>query len=285
MIAGTDADPIKVRWERLRRPDTVRLRSELKAAYASATANKMLSVLRGVLRTARDRGLMKEADFQNAASLEQVKPSAKEPTRPVTRQLVARLFDGCAVEGTAAGARDAAMLVIFLCTGLRRAEAASLDAGDYDAVNGMLHIRGERPEYDRIVKLPAAARRVLTAWFDIRGREPGPLLTPVDKSGLIRFRRMTDQAIYDIFGRIAERAGAESVTLRDLRAAYVVGLIRSGKSVDEVQYLVGHASWFTTATYRELAEDRSAAGYDPDDLPIRIKRSRTSGSGTPRGMA
>ena len=271
MIAGTDADPIKVRWERLRRPDTVRLRSELKAAYASATANKMLSVLRGVLRTARDRGLMKEADFQNAASLEQVKPSAKEPTRPVTRQLVARLFDGCAVEGTAAGARDAAMLVIFLCTGLRRAEAASLDAGDYDAVNGMLHIRGERPEYDRIVKLPAAARRVLTAWFDIRGREPGPLLTPVD--------------IYDIFGRIAERAGAESVTLRDLRAAYVVGLIRSGKSVDEVQYLVGHASWFTTATYRELAEDRSAAGYDPDDLPIRIKRSRTSGSGTPRGMA
>jgi site-specific recombinase XerD len=267
LVAGTGADPIKVRWEHLRRPDTVRIRIELKGAYAPATANKMLSALRGMLRAARDLGLMKEADFQAAASLEQIKPSKPQPARPVTRELVASLFNACTTDGTAAGVRDAAMLAIFLSSGMRRAEAAALDAGDYDSSKGSLHIRGERPEYDRVVKLPHSARRVLASWLAIRSSEQGPLLTPVDKNGLIKFRRMTDQAVYDIFGRIVERAGAKDITLRDLRSAYVVGLIRSGKTVEEVQYLVGHASWFTTATYRTLAADTAAAYYDVDDLP------------------
>jgi integrase len=270
LVAAADADPVKIRWEAMRRPDTVRLRTELKGAYAPATANKILSVLRGVLRAARDLGAMKEADFQAAASLEQIKPSKPQPARPVTRERVATLFESCATEGNAAGSRDAAMLAIFLASGMRRAEAAALDAGDYDPAKGTLHIRGERPEYDRLVRLPTPARRVLAAWLTIRGTEPGPLLTPVDKSGLIKFRRMTDQAIYDIFGRIVERAGARDITLRDLRSAYVVGLIRSGKTVEEVQYLVGHASWFTTATYRTLAADAAAAYYDVDDLPCGV---------------
>lgn len=274
MIVGNEADPIKVRWEQLRRPDTVKVRSQLKAEYAPATANKILSVLRGVLRLARDQRLMKESDFQTAASLEQIKPSAKEQTRAVSRELVGQLFQGCTSEGSAAGVRDAAMLVIFLCSGLRRAEAAALDMGDYDTATGMLHIRGERPEYDRVVKLPVKAKRVIAAWLEIRGTQPGPLLTPVDKTGLMQFRRMTDQAIYDIFGRITQRAGVNEITLRDLRAAYVVGLIRSGKSVDEVQYLVGHASWFTTSTYRAMAADLSAACYDIDDLPCDVPPRR-----------
>jgi integrase len=267
LVAAADADPMKIRWEALRRPDTVRLRTELKTTYAPASANKILSVLRGVLRAARDLGAMKEADFQAAASLEQIKPSTPQAARPVTREVVASLFDACITEGTAAGTRDAALLALFLASGMRRAEAAALDAGDYDAAKGSLHIRGERPEYDRIVKLPLPARRILASWLAIRSTQPGPLITPVDKSGLIKFRRMTDQAIYDIFGRIAARAGAKDITLRDLRSAYVVGLIRSGKTVEEVQYLVGHASWFTTATYRTLAADKAAAYYDLDDLP------------------
>lgn len=272
MLAGDKADPITLRWERLTRANTVEIRAQLKAAYAPATANKMLSVLRGVLRAARAMKLMTEGAFQTAASLEMIKPSATPPASAFTESTAARLFEACATEPGAAGRRDAALLAIFLSTGLRRAEAAALDAGDYDAVTGRLHIRGERPEYDRIVTLPLPARDALADWFKVRTSEPGPLLLPVDRAGLIRFRRMTDQAIYDIFGRIAARAGMTGLSLRGMRRAYVVSLIRAGHTPEQVQYRVGNASWFTTATYQDLAADSSQTWYSIDRIPYRAPK-------------
>jgi site-specific recombinase XerD len=267
-LAGSDVDPITFRWERLTRAQTVTVRTTLKSTYAPATANKMLSALRGVLRAARDMGMMSEGQFQTAASLENIKAAVpQKPIATVNAGVLINLFAGCVAEGGAAGLRDAAMLAIFLSSGLRRAEAAALDVGNYDAKAGLLHIAGERPEYDRLVTLPRNARRVMDDWLDVRTTQPGPLLVPVDRSGLIRFRRMTDQAIYLIFERIVSRAGVPGVTLRDLRRAYVIGLIRAGKTMDEVQYLVGHASWLTTRSYEAWAKDKATASYDPAEIP------------------
>jgi site-specific recombinase XerD len=92
---------------------------------------------------------------------------------------------------------------------------------------------------------------------------------------LIRFRRMTDQAVYDIFGRIVKRGGAGAVTLRDLRRAYVLSLIRAGKPIDEVQYLVGHASWVTTAAYRELAAEANTEAIDVLTIPYQGPHARS----------
>jgi len=267
LIVGQEVDPLTLRWERLTRVTTVEVRAHLKSAYAPATANKILSVLRGVLRTARSMGLMTEGAYQTAASLEMIKPSPSTHVAPFTDEIATRLFEACAAEPGVAGRRDAALLAIFLCSGLRRAEAATLDVGDYDSKTGRLHIRGERPEYDRLVTLPGPARLAMADWLRVRTAEPGPLLLPVDRGGLMRFRRMTDQAIYDIFGRIAARAHVPALSLRGVRRAYVVSLIRSGKAPDEVRYLVGHASWFTAATYRDLAAVTGQACYAIDMIP------------------
>jgi integrase/recombinase XerD len=269
MLAGEQADPMKLRWEKLRRADTLALRSALQERFAPATANKILSALRGVLRRGRDLGLMKEGDFQLAATLEEIKLAKASPRIAVTDKVLSRLFAACSKDASVAGRRDAALLVVFLSSGLRRAEAAALDMADYDPASGRLHIRGERPEYDRLVALPSPARLAMRAWLEVRTLEPGPLLLPVDRGGLIRFRRMTDQAIYDIYGRIARRSGVNEVTLRDLRRAYVVSLIHAEKTLEEVQYLVGHASWVTTSAYRELATAKDAEGYDLANLPYR----------------
>jgi integrase len=276
ILAGPGADPMRVRWERVRRPDALRLRAALQDKLAPATANKALSALRGVLRAARDLGLMAEADFQTAASVELVKAKVPGPARPVTQETIAALFDACAASSGAAGHRDAALLAVFLCSGMRRAEAAILDVSDYDPKAGRLHIRGERPENDRIVELPKAARNAVADWLGVRTAQPGPLLLPVDRGGIIRFRRMTDQAIYDIFGRLAARAGEPGLTLRDLRRAYVVSLIRAGKPLEDVQYLVGHASWFTTAAYGSMLEDTGASSYDIQRMPYRRAKGGAS---------
>jgi integrase len=268
MVAGKDADPLKFRWERLDRSRTVQIRTDLKHDYSVATANKMLSALRGVLRSARSMGLMTEAQFQAAASLEQIVDAHHEQaTGTIPTKAIKAMFAACAKDSTAAGRRDAALLAIFFASGLRRSEACELDVGDVDLRAARLSIRGERPEYHRLLGLSKPVCHALADWLAVRSAEPGPLLLPVDRGGLIRFRRLTDQAVYDIFGRIATRAGVPELTLRDLRRTYLVSLIRAGKSLDEVQYLIGHASWFTTATHRELAADADASGYDIEHLP------------------
>jgi len=268
MLTGLEkVDPLKVRWEALRREDTVKLRAELMDQLAPTTANKVLSVLRGVLRACRDMGLMTEGEFQTAASLERVKLNPPAEVVPVSEAVVAALFTACFENRTAAGRRDAALLALFLSTGLRRAEASALDVADYDPRSGHLHIRGERPEYDRLAVLGKPARQAMNDWLEVRTREPGPLLLPVDRGGLICFRRLTDQAIYDIAGRVAQRAGVPTVTLRDIRRAYVISLIRTGKDLPEVQYLVGHASWLTTTSYQALASEKRHPTYDVVNLP------------------
>ena len=224
--------------------------------------------------------LMSEADFQAAASLELIKPSRSNATgdgsTAITPTILRQLFEACSKDHTAAGRRDAAMLAIFLSSGLRRAEAAMLDVGDHDPKTGRLHIRGERPEYDRLVTLGAPARQAVGDWLAVRSSEPGPLLLPVDRGGIVRFRRMTDQAIYDIFSRMVARTETAGVTLRDLRRAYVISLIRSGKPLDEVQYLIGHASWFSTTAYQELATKKESEGYDVEHLPYQPLKGGTS---------
>lgn len=267
MLAGRGADPVKVRWEALTRADTTALRADLGERFAPATANKMLSALRGVLRQARRMGLMSEGQFQSAASLEMIKSAPVNTRCDVDDAAVAALFSACTKEPGAAGRRDAALLAIFLSSGLRRSEVCALDMTDYDPASGVLHIRGHGPEFNRFVILPPPARLAVADWCEARTPVPGPLLLPIDRGGIVRFRRLTDQAVYDIVGRVCARAGLAALTQRDLRRAYVLSLIRAGKEAKEVQELAGHASWLTTATYMRMAADKESKTYDIGTLP------------------
>lgn len=265
MIGGEEAQASSVRWHALTRKDTVAIRVRLRGEFAPATANKILSVLRGVLRAARDQGLMTEQDFQAAARLDgfKVAPGA-EPVVAVTDDVVGRLRGACGAD--AAGLRDRALLELFLCTGMRRAEAAHLDIGDYVTKTRVLVVRGERPEYHRDVVLGPIAASALDAWLHVRARTPGPLLLPVDRGGIIRFRRLTEQAIYDIFARLGCAAGCPGVTLRDLRRAFVVSLARTGRSLDEVRAMAGHASWITPKIYESHRAGECGEGFTLDGI-------------------
>ena len=265
MIGGEEAQASSIRWHALTRKDTVSLRVRLRGEFAPATANKILSVLRGVLRAARDQGLMTERDFQAAASLDGFKMAmGAEPTVAVTDDVVGRLRGACGAD--AGGLRDRALLELFLCTGMRRAEAAHLDIADYGTKTRVLVVRGERPEYHREVVLGPIAGGALDAWLQVRARTPGPLLLPVDRGGIIRFRRLTEQAIYDIFARLGRVAGCPGVTLRDLRRAFVVSLARMGRSLDEVRAMAGHASWITPKIYESHRAGECGEGFTLDSI-------------------
>lgn len=263
------ADAGHFAWERVHGEQARRLRSVLSEKYAPTTTNKMLSAFRGIMRTYRDRGVISEVQYQQAARLDAVRDFRDRPSRTLTRAELKRLFQVCASDGTAAGRRDAALLAIFVATGVRRAEAVEINVQDYDPKGSKLRINSEFPERVRDVDLGPRCCAALEHYLEVRGNEPGPLLLPVDRGGTIRFRRLTDQAVYLIMQRIAEQAELRDVTTRDLRRTCVSRMIASGMSLEAVRAKAGHLNWLTTTAYQEFAKDAgaAAASLDPPYIP------------------
>jgi integrase len=260
-------DPAGFAWQTIDADTAVRIRRELAGRYAASTVNKMLSALRGVMRACRDLGLIDEAGYQAVARLNSLRSSGSRPSRTLTDDQVAALFRACRADGTAAGLRTAALLAVFLSAGPRREEATELNAEDYDPATRVLHIRSAIKERNRELELPPGAGRALDDWLAARGRHAGPLLTPVDKSGTIRDRRLTDQAVYLILRSIGEQAGIGPITTRDLRSTLIVRLIGSGMDYESISRHVGFLSFFSARAYQELAQATDQAGPATLDLP------------------
>jgi integrase/recombinase XerD len=259
----------QVSWANLRHPEIQALRAKLARRFAPATANKMLSFVRGVLRACRDLGLMSAPDCEAAISVPNV-PAIWHPAeiQLLREREVRALFEACAAAPGAGGHRDAALLAVFLSSGLRRTEAAMLNVEDFRAGDIMLRVPVASGSH-RLAPLGPAVARYLRTWLAVHGmHHPGtPLLVPVNKSGRIQYRRLTDQAIYNMIRRIGIAARLPAVTSRALRQTYLVNLIAGGMPLDEVQQRIGHASWVSTQAYRDLAQLARQNGFKPFDLP------------------
>lgn len=240
-LAGPTVTAEGIAWHRLDRRQLTQVYRRITGGYAPATANKMLSALRGVLRTAREQGLLSEQQARQLPGLPSVPPSpgTARTAEPTLEQITA-LFAVCAAEPGPAGRRDAALLTVLVGAGLDRGEAAALSFADYEAATGRLRVRSERPGRARTIPLRRQARRALANWLAVRGRGAGPLLLPVDKGGTLRWRTLTDQAIYDILRRLARRAGVPHVTARALRRLFLRRLDETGLVADEVDRLAGY---------------------------------------------
>lgn len=94
-------------WHTLTYRDTMTVRQALIARYQPSTVNKMLSALRGVLKQAWRLGLMDADTYHRAAAVENLKASNLLSGRALEVDEIARLFETCATDPTAKGARDA----------------------------------------------------------------------------------------------------------------------------------------------------------------------------------
>ncbi len=246
-------------WHELRYQHTAAVRAELADRYAAATANKMLSALRGVLQEAWRLGLMDAETYHRAVDLTPVRGTAAPAGRALDRAELGRLFVALAADPTPAGTRDAAVRAVLAGGGLRRAEVVALDRADYDRATGALVIRDGKGGKARTSYATNGAATALAAWLDVRGDAPGAMFVPINKAGRFTPRRMTDQAIYTMLARRAEAAGLAEFSPHDLRRTWIGDLLTAGVDLATVQHLAGHARPDTTARYDRRGEDTRRA--------------------------
>jgi site-specific recombinase XerD len=252
---GRDMTFLLCDWGALRFQHTAFIRARLMEYYSAATANKMLSALRGTLKRAWRLGRMKAEEYQAAIDLDSVK--GEKPPAAAGRSLaqgeLLALMNTCVAGSSLRNARDAALLALAYACGLRRAEIIDLDVSSFDTTTNTLTVKGKRNK-TRALPIEGGALDALRDWLAARGEARGPLFVRLLKGDKITRERLSSQSVYGIERRRALEAGVAAFSPHDFRRTFAGDLLDAGVDLATVQKLMGHSNVSTTAGYDRRGE-------------------------------
>jgi site-specific recombinase XerD len=153
-------------------------------------------------------------------------------------------------------ARDAAILEVFYSTGLRLAELAGLDVGNFDFFNETIRVVGKGSK-ERIVPLGSHALAALQKYRGEAKVSDGPLFLSKSRS------RISARGVSNIVKKYTVLAGLPvGVSPHKLRHSFATHLLDNGADLRSVQALLGHASLSTTQIYTHVSTERLKKVYD-----------------------
>ena len=143
--------------------------------------------------------------------------------------------------------RDRAIVAMLFDLGLRRAELCGLDLADVETdQNGQplaVWIIGKGRREKQRMTVPEATARVLAAWIEVRGTEPGPLFQRCDGHQVVADVRLSGESIRQLVGRLGIAAGvSRTVRPHGLRHAAATTALDSGRDVRDVRKFTRHAT-------------------------------------------
>ena len=238
---------------------------------AASTRNAMRDAPRAVIRACRDAGLMSHDAATVALSAlrpeKQGRDEEKQSRGHVPAEAVAAVFEQLAADSGVTARRDAAMIALLVGAGLRRGEVVGVTVDDLDSAGETLVVTGKGGTV-RTVPLAPGVRRAVSDWLEVRGREPGPLLTPMSKE--VPRVAVLDRPLHTatVAQVVESRFGDAGVAPHDLRRTFVGDLLDAGADLSVVSKLVGHTSPATTAGYDRRGVAARRRAVDKLEVPF-----------------
>lgn len=154
-------------------------------------------------------------------------------------------------------ARDRALVLFLLDSGLRASEFGDLKVEDVDLESGKVLIKKGKGGKGRIVYVGKATRKALWRYLSKRKTRPSdPLfLTSGDRP----FERC---ALRRLLARLGERAGVPNLHPHRLRHTFATEYLRNGGNLLALQRLLGHASLEMVRKYAAIAEVDLARAHE-----------------------
>jgi len=146
--------------------------------------------------------------------------------------------------------------------GLRISEACTLQFGDIDRQQRLIHVRKGKGKKDRYVMLGERLLHSLVEYYK-RLRPPGPYFFP----GRRPDRPISSKTPSTVLRTTCDEAGiVKRVTTHSFRHAFATHLIEAGTDIRVVQLLLGHSSIQTTALYTRVSAKHIARIKSPLDM-------------------
>jgi integrase/recombinase XerD len=153
-------------------------------------------------------------------------------------------------------ARDRALILVLLDTGLRVSELARLQVADVAMSTGEVTVtpyQAGRKSRGRHVYLGKSTRRAL--WRYVAGRTEGSLFTNIDGAA------MTRNSIRLMLSHLGKRAGVPHTHPHRFRHTFAIEYLRNGGDVFTLQRLLGHSSLDMVRRYVALAQTDVATAH------------------------
>ncbi len=189
--------------------------------------------------------------------------------QPFSAEEIARLL-GCCDPGTPVGARDEAILITLLDTGVRCSELVGLRLEDVDLRAGRLRVLHAKGNKQRAVPFASRCREALFAYLAYRGQGPGPLFLAAGGHGTLKAGvSLRPNGLKQMLRRLGRQAGVARTHAHRFRHTFATWAIEADARELDVQYLLGHSSPDMVrryaSTYNCEQAARRHASFSPAD--------------------
>ncbi|MFQ5610786.1 MAG: tyrosine recombinase [Anaerolineae bacterium] len=225
--------------------------------YTSSTVARKVAAIKSFFHFLVAEGTVKD---DPTATLDSPKVK-KRPPKAISTGEIEQLLEAPTTGSGPKAQRDHALLELLYASGTRVTELVSLnieDVGiDSDSNSGEVHVYNKKnPAKKRTIPISGSALQALRTYLE-RGRLQ--LVRTPDEEALFlnhRGQRLTRQGLWLIIKRYVEMVGiSEEVTPHTLRHSFAAHKLSQGKSLQDIQKLLGHANISTTQVYTHLSKE------------------------------
>ena len=229
----------------------VRYRSHLESLRLSAsTINLHLSAIRRLADQSAESGWLTPELAIGIRRVRGVKRLGQKSGNWLNRNQAQELVNA-ASKTDLRGWRDGAILGLLLGCGLRRSEVVGLTLDQLQLRDGRWVIvdligKGRRL---RTVPVPSWPKQLLDAWLRHSGVSDGKVFRRVLKGGMLQGAGVTANVVWYAVKRCARQAGIANLAPHDLRRTCARLCNDCSGELEQIRFLLGHASVQTTERY------------------------------------
>ena len=230
---------------------------------APSTVNVRLSAVRKLVSEARHNGLLGAEEAGALTEVPNLRQSGTRLGNWLTREQARELLR-VPNRDTLIGKRDYALLAVLVGCGLRRAELASLDVEILQLRENrwvLLDLRGKGRRI-RTVPVPLWVKRGIDDWVNAAGIGEGKLFRSVRKGGKRIGEALSDWAVWAVVTEAAAAIGVGRFGAHDLRRTCAKLCRKAGGDLEQIKFLLGHASIQTTERYLGSEQEIAVAVND-----------------------
>jgi len=181
--------------------------------------------------------------------------------------------------------RDYAMLALLLGCGLRRSELVGLEMGEVQVRQGhwaVVDLIG-KGGHVRTVPIPQWVKAALDLWTNSAGIKEGKIFRAVARTGKVWGKGISQNVVWYVVKTCCQQAGLEHIAPHDLRRTCAKLCHDCGGEIEQIQFLLGHASIQTTERYLGCKQNIGNPVNDLFNL-IPENGTRETGSSLPSKM-
>jgi site-specific recombinase XerD len=243
----------------------VRYRLYLESRHLAAnTINQQLAAVRRLAHEAADAGLLSPELAAGISRVKGVKQLGFRSGNWLSAEQSSEILKHAGGD-TMRAKRDYAMLAMLFGCGFRRSELVGLELEDIQMRQGhwaVVDLIG-KGGHIRTVPIPNWVKAALDQWTRAAGVSDGKVFRAVARLGKVWGSGISQNVVWYVVRTCCQNAGLEHIAPHDLRRTCAKVCHDRGGELEQIQFLLGHASVQTTERYLGCKQN---LGHPVNDL-------------------